>query len=116
MGQLIYVCMRLRKIHELEKGRPSLHYIRTLSHISLVLYSWRNQPLRGPVSCPRGYGVTTHRARIETSLPSNVLDFCLLAKQMVRRIHYVKRKKWKEKVFILGANVVYLTRTRLPAA
>lgn len=48
------------------------------------------------------------RTKIETHpLASSTPDLCLVAKQMERRIHYVKKKKkWKGKMFILGANVV----------
>lgn len=57
----------------------------------------------------RLWGVRTEPGLKHTILASATLELCLQAKQMVRRIYFVKREKWKDKVFILGANVVYLS-------
>ena len=48
------------------------------------------------------WGVRTEPGLKHVILASGTLDLCLQAKQMVRRIYYVKRERWKDKVFILG--------------
>lgn len=57
----------------------------------------------------RLWGMRTEPGLKHIILASTTFDLCLQAKQMVRRIYYVEREKWKDKVFILGTNVVYLS-------